>query len=56
MDSNLVHVIPLGDLREHDASVKCFCHPTPDDDDERVILHHSLDGREAFESGERLVS
>jgi hypothetical protein len=56
VENNLVHVIPCGDLREHEASVECFCHPTQDDEEPRLYVHHSLDGREAFESGERLVS
>jgi hypothetical protein len=51
-----VHVIPTADLRAHDASLGCWCEPTPDEDEPRMLMHHSADGREAFESGERLVS
>lgn len=47
-----VHVIPLSDLREHDASDECWCHPTPDAEEPDVRIHHALDGREAYESGE----
>jgi hypothetical protein len=50
------HVVPMGDLRDHDASTACWCHPTEDDDEPSVYVHHSMDGREAFESGERLPS
>lgn len=50
-----VHVVPLGDLREHKVDA-CWCHPTPAPEDEDVLWHHSMDGREAFESGERLPS
>ena len=47
------HVVPLNDLREHDLNGSCWCKPTLDDG---VWLHHSMDGREAFETGERLPS
>lgn len=47
------HVVPLNDLREHVANGSCWCKPTLD---EGVWLHHSMDGREAFETGERLPS
>ena len=50
------HVIPLDDLREHDCNPDCWCHPTPDDEDPQVWVHHSMDGREAFETGERKPS
>ena len=52
----LFHVVPLYDLREHEASVDCWCNPEPDDEDENVYIHFSADGREAFESGERKPS
>lgn len=51
------HVVPLGDLRDHEASAQCWCHPTQDDEADSVLyVHHALDGREAFETGERLPS
>ena len=53
---SLVHVMPLGDLRDHSAEIGCWCHPTPDEDSEAVIVHHSADQREAFERGERKPS
>ena len=46
------HVIPIGDLREHEPSPKCWCHPTPDEEHD-YYRHHALDGREAYETGER---
>lgn len=49
---DLIHVVPLNDLREHVARIDCWCHPTPEDDEPRVILHHALDQREKYESGE----
>lgn len=50
------HVIPLNDLREHVANPGCWCRPTQCDDQPLVWLHHSMDGREAFEEGRRRVS
>jgi hypothetical protein len=51
-----VHVVPLNDLREHIASVDCWCKPIEDDDFPDVWVHHSMDGRESYETGERLAS
>jgi len=48
----LIHVVPLNDLREHVAQTDCWCNPTPDMEESFVILHHSLDQRERYESGE----
>lgn len=48
-------VIPADDLRPHQLR-DCWCKPTPDDEEPTVIVHHAMDGREAFESGERLSS
>jgi hypothetical protein len=52
------HLIPVDDLREHEDSVDCWCQPELLDDDylDSVYLHASMDGREAFASGERKVS
>jgi hypothetical protein len=44
------HVLPVGDLREH-LPWRCWCNPTPDADDELVIVHHALDKREEYEKG-----
>jgi hypothetical protein len=52
-----LHIIPMDDLRDHEPSADCWCRPTLDDDFEDeggdVYLHHALDGRELYESGER---
>ena len=47
------HVVPLNDLREHitDIDVPCWCSPTVNEDG--IIIHNSMDGRERFETGER---
>lgn len=54
--SENLHIIPLYDLKEHVADMSCWCHPSPDDDEPMVKIHHSADGREAFEEGRRLPS
>jgi hypothetical protein len=47
------HVVPVGDLREHILDQDtCWCHPTIVED-ELLIVHHSMDQREAYERGER---
>jgi len=53
-----VHLVPLDDLREHEASVDCWCQPELLDDNylDSVYLHASMDGREAFDSGTRKMS
>ena len=43
---SFVHVVPLGDLREHMTATDCWCAPTPDDDEPSVWIHNSLDRRE----------
>lgn len=51
-----VHVLPMRDLMEHeDVGADCLCGPTvqPVERDDGsfgwLIIHHSLDGREANE-------
>lgn len=43
------HVIPIEDLKPHTLTRACWCRPR---DDENVIVHNSLDQREAIERGE----
>lgn len=49
------HVVPLGDLVTHAGDEDCVCGPRIDpverDDGSIawVVVHHSLDGREAYE-------
>jgi hypothetical protein len=42
------HVLPLGDLCEHQSSPSCWCGPTLD---EGLHVHHALDRREEAEPG-----
>ena len=55
-DRNDIHVIPINDLREHDATQECWCKPIEDSECDAVWIHNSMDGREKFETGERLLS
>lgn len=43
-----LHVIPRGDLVDHETSEDCVCGPDPKfvDGEGIVFTHHSLDGRE----------
>jgi hypothetical protein len=50
------HVVPNGDLVEHDLHDGCACGPTPTFVDGGVVMtHHSLDGRELDESATDLL-
>lgn len=51
-----IHVAPLDDLRPHVLSTECWCRPLFDDEEDTLLNHNSMDGREAFERGERLPS
>jgi hypothetical protein len=46
------HIIPGNDVRLHIVSVDCWCQPT---DENGIIVHHSLDGREFRELPENLT-
>ena len=46
----LPHVAPLRDLRPHDMTKGCWCHPI---EDAGVMVHHSMDRREEFELGRK---
>ena len=48
-----IHVMPVNDLKDHTCSEDCWCKPTKDDEYD-IYTHHSLDGRELVENGERL--
>lgn len=40
------HVIPVNDLREHEAEEDCWCVPVTDDLDPNLLVHNALDGRD----------
>ncbi len=45
-------VVPRADLRPHVSGMVCWCKPM---DDEGVIVHNALDGRERLERKEQAV-
>lgn len=57
---NVQHLTPTGDLREHvhDERGKCWCRPAIECGGDGVwyVVHNSMDGREAFERGDRQPS
>ena len=40
------HVIPLGDMEDHEARVECWCHPVTQDG---IVTHNAKDCREQME-------
>lgn len=52
-----VHVLPVDDLREHEETAECWCSPRLEYAGVgEVVIHNSMDGRELYERGERLLS
>jgi hypothetical protein len=49
-----IHVLPVNDLRDHTESDECWCQPVRDDEQPRVVIHNSMDQREAYEQGRRV--
>ncbi len=52
-EGETVHVLPLNDLRDHDENIDgtCWCDPrVGQEENGRVIVHNSADGREYLES------
>lgn len=47
-----LHVVPLADLRDHDVSRHCWCRPDEDDETLGLFIHHALDQRERYATGE----
>ena len=50
------HVLPINDLRDHIESPNCWCRPKRDEEDQRIIIHNSMDNRELYEEGQRKKS
>ena len=53
------HVYPLSDLREHvtdyRGGYRCWCQPVVEETEGgEVVIHHALDGREKYQTGELL--
>lgn len=48
-----IQIMPIGDLREHERSSGCWCRPSRDEEDSRIVVHNAMDRREEYERGER---
>lgn len=46
------HVLPQSDIRVHQLDPVCWCKPRWDEDDDKLLIHNSADGREKYERGE----
>lgn len=47
------HIVPVDDLMDHETDgLDCWCNPDYDEW-EGLITHNALDGREAYETGQR---
>ena len=54
---NIIHVLPVNDLREHEEKTECWCSPQHEYVGAgEVVIHNSMDGRELYERGERLLN
>ena len=45
------HIMPLEDLRDHEAHEECWCKPV---NDEGIWIHNAMDRREEYEEGRKL--
>ena len=45
-EGRYIHIVPIDDLVEHVLDPECWCNPTPEEDQPRMIVHHSMDRRE----------
>ena len=50
-ESQHFHIVPIGDLRDHEADPACWCSPTEDPDDLGIWVHNAMDRREEYERG-----
>ena len=48
--SERFHILPIDDLREHEPTPDCWCHPDEADED-GIVVHHAMDNREAYQDG-----
>lgn len=46
----IFHILPVGDLKEHEEGTACECEPNVIlENGDMIIVHNSYDGRELFE-------
>lgn len=49
-DKLMIHVLPIGDLEEHEETTTCKCEPNIiKENGELIVVHNSFDGREGVE-------
>jgi len=48
----IIHCVPLDDLRIHDLDEDCWCSPACLE--HGIYSHNALDGRESYENGRKL--
>ena len=59
----MIHILPIGDTREHEENTTCWCRPEVEWEDpdtgevyrEGLVIHHANDCREAVEEAERIL-
>ena len=50
--TDLMHVVPVDDLREHESSRHCWCRPVEHEEQPGLWIHNALDQRERYETQE----
>lgn len=50
--ARIQHVVPVGDLREHETTMNCWCKPRRLWNG--IVVHNSMDERESYENGRKL--
>jgi hypothetical protein len=54
-NENIVHAVPIGDLRDHDTASRgaCWCRPLIEEvSNGYVVTHNAMDMRERYERGQ----
>lgn len=55
--TDIIHIVPLDDIFEHDFTEGCACHPTPKPEGAGVIVvHNSHDLREHVERAQAILN
>ena len=50
------HIMPVKDWMEHIDTEKCWCRPSRSLEEDTVIIHNSLDGREVQELRDKIAN
>lgn len=46
MTADKIHIMPIGDLRDHEETSDCWCQPMTDDEYPEILIHNAMDRRE----------